>query len=113
MLFDFRVIILGIVFVINLVFGVLVLAKSKKRHEGRSFSLFIFAVAAWAFGLLMFYLTKSSAASLFWAKTLYFAGNVIPICFLYFSYAFPQRKGSFAWWKTVLIFTPLVPIFFL
>jgi len=113
MILDFRVIILGIVAVINLVFGILVLAKSKRR-EALTFGFFILSLVVWTFGLFMFHAVSESQASLFWAKFLYFAGNCTSVFFLFFALNFPQKKTTFSsWQKTFLVFVPLGILFIL
>ncbi|MFH1392401.1 MAG: histidine kinase N-terminal 7TM domain-containing protein, partial [bacterium] len=109
---DFRIIILGIVAVVDLLFAITVLLKSKKR-EARAFGFFAIGLAAWTFGLFMFYRSLDPISSLFWAKSLYFAGNIIAVFFLYFSFAFPQQEKSLARWQKSLVFLPIAIHFYL
>ncbi|MAG44626.1 hypothetical protein CL633_01930 [bacterium] len=112
MIFDFRVIIIGIVTIINLIFGIMVLTKSKRR-EALAFGLFILTLVFWSFGVFMFYLSLEPKVSLFWAKFLYFAGSCVAVFFLFFSLNFPQRTTPLSKKKILLIFAPLGVFFIL
>jgi len=108
---DFKIIILGIVAVIDILFAALILLKGKKRRESTSFGLFVFMLAIWTFGLFMFYRALDPVSSLFWAKTLYFAGSCTAIFFFFFAFNFPQKQPFLSWRKIILTFIP-VPLLF-
>lgn len=82
-------------FILNLGLGLLVYLKdSPHRRVNISFSIFTWALAAWIFGVSMFFLVNEPGWRLFWARMCFLGPSIIPGAFLHFSMIFPKEKNS-------------------
>jgi signal transduction histidine kinase len=80
-------------FLFNLGLGLLVYSKSSPyRRVNASFSFLSWALAGWAFSILMIFLFKEPQSRLFWVKMSYVTSSYIPSTFFYFSIVFPKEK---------------------
>ncbi len=99
------IITLFLAFILNLGLGLLVYSKdSPHRRVSISFSLLTWALAAWAFSILMIFMFKEPRSRLFWVKMSYVTASYIPSTFLYFSRIFPKEKSNLSLLKISLIF---------
>ncbi len=101
---DFINISLFLAFSLNLGLGLIVyLKESLHRRVNISFSILLWALAGWAFSILMIFLFEEAGTKLFWLRMSYAISSYIPSAFLYFSTVFPNEKRSFSPLKVVLI----------
>src|SRR4030042_1046238 len=96
-----------VVFLLNVGLGLLVYLKaSLHRRVNISFSLFTWALAGWAFTILMIYLIREAGWRLFWVRMSFVASRNIPSTFFYFSLIFPNEKRKISLPKIIFIFLP-------
>ena len=100
-------VLLLLAFLINVGLGVLVFLKeSPHRRVNISFSMFSWALAAWALTILMIYVFRDQGWRLFWVRMSFVASSIIPATFLYFSLVFPREKRKVSAFQLVMIFLP-------
>ncbi len=91
-------------FLLNAALGLLVYSKnSLHRRVNISFSIFTWALAGWAFSILMVYLVEDAWWRLLWIRMSFVAASIIPSSFLYFSLIFPREKRNVSRWAIVII----------
>jgi signal transduction histidine kinase len=96
-----------VVFLLNVGLGLLVYLKASLHPRVNiSFSLFTWALAGWAFTILMIYLIREAGWRLFWVRMSFVASSNIPSTFLYFSLIFPNEKRKISLPKIIFIFLP-------
>jgi len=113
MTMDFRVIILFLMSAVYFGFWLLILRKGPKQILNRVYSIFVFDIVLWTFGLAMFYNTQDLEVSLFWANVLYLAGSLIPVAFLQFSFVFPSGQINISRLAQFAIYIPNLFLFYL
>ena len=96
-----------VVFLLNVGLGLLVYLKASLHPRVNiSFSLFTWALAGWAFTILMIYLIREAGWRLFWVRMSFVASSNIPSTFFYFSLIFPNEKRKISLPKIIFIFLP-------
>jgi signal transduction histidine kinase len=104
--FNFTNIALFLAFSLNLGLGLAVYSKdSPHRRVSTSFCLLSWALAGWAFSILMIFLFKEPQWRLFWVKMSYGTSSYIPSAFLYFSLIFPGEKSIISPFKKFVLFS--------
>jgi len=106
--FDIQNILVLLVGFIGMVYGLIVYSGNKKNKTNIWFFLFVLSVAFWSISMFFFRSSINVSSSIFWAKILYLSATFIPVCFLGFSYIFPEDKIFLRSWKDYLIFVPFI-----
>lgn len=88
---DIRTTALFIVFICNIVLGLIIYSRNRKSEINQAFGLFAILDALWAFGLGMFSITNDHQTALMWAKFYYIVPVFIASTFYYFSLVFPNN----------------------
>ncbi|MDD5382486.1 MAG: ATP-binding protein, partial [Candidatus Margulisbacteria bacterium] len=83
--------------------GLLVFFNDPKHESNRSFSLMTLSLAFWA---LSIYLLGTSQHVVFWGRIVFLGPVIIPVAFLYFSWAFPRKRFEIKWFQHVLLAIP-------
>jgi len=105
-LFNVTNIALFLAFSLNLGLGLLVYLKnSPYRLVSISFSLLSWALASWAFSILMIFLFREPQSRLLWLKMSFATSSYIPSTFFYFSLTFPKEKRMLSPLKRILLFS--------
>ncbi len=108
---DLALIVIG-VFTLFLVF--LVYTRNRKNIINQTFSFFLLIAAIWPFSIAFFRITPSLSSAFFWdVVMIYIAGTLVPAIFVYFSFAFTEKKTPPLIYKVVCSITPAVFLIFL
>ena len=78
---------------LNLILGSVIVSKNHRSPIALSYGVFVFFVALWSLGLVMFRLTADTTIALLWAKFYYISAAYIGASFLYFSLVFPDKRS--------------------
>ena len=78
---------------INLVFAVIIFRRRQGRRYNVYYSLVVFFIATWSFGLGMFYFGPQMENIRFWVNITDFSGSLIATFFLLFSFKFHAEKN--------------------
>ena len=78
--------------VVNIILGLLVLARNVRQPINLSYAIFAFSLGAWSFGIGKFLLSSSVPEATFWARSYYLAGTFIASSLFYFASVFPKGE---------------------
>ncbi len=93
--------------VLNFGLGLTVFLKdSPYRRVNVSFSIFSWALGAWALSILLIYLIKEPSWRVFCVRMSFAASSLVPASFFYFSLVFPRQKRHISSVKAILISVP-------
>ncbi len=101
---------LFIVTALSLSLGGLAFEKEPRNPVNLSFSSLVTGIAAWAFGIMMVYISKRPSDILFWIKCVYFGAILIPASLLWFSFVFPSKRPGFKGFMPILIALPCMSL---
>lgn len=88
----------------------LFIIRGESNDQNKTFSLFIFSISLWSFGLMLFRIVNSLEIALNVTRLYYIAAAAIPLFFLRFSNVFPSRPQSNKFGR-IVIYIPFFIIF--
>ena len=92
----------------GIVYGLIIYSGNRKGQTNLWFFLFVLFVAFWCISMFFFRSATDVLNAIFWARILYLSAAITPVCFLGFSYIFPEDKPFLKSWNNYLIFIPFV-----
>src|SRR3989338_2176094 len=92
----------------GIVYGLIIYSGNKKNQTNLWFFLFVLFVAFWCVSMFFFRSAGDVLNAILWAKFLYLSAAITPVCFLGFSYIFPEDRPFLKSWKNYLIFIPFM-----
>lgn len=92
----------------GIVYGLIIYSGNKKNQTNLWFFLFVLFVALWCISMFFFRSATEVISAILWARILYLSAAITPVCFLGFSYIFPEDKNFLKSWKNYLVFIPFI-----
>ncbi len=89
---------------INLMMGILVLFKGKRKIINQIFSLFALSVVTWSISMMLYRSAATVGDSIFWCKTLYVSPIFIVSFLICFAYLFPESSDKIKKYIYVIVF---------
>ncbi|HXN07197.1 MAG TPA: ATP-binding protein [Nitrospiria bacterium] len=110
---DYREVLNLLVAIFNLIFGVIIYARARKRAAHILFSFISFGIFLWATSMALFLEMIDQNEALRWARILYVPPILIVTSFLMFTYVFPKKPLLFRYkiHGTILVLAGLMAVF--
>ncbi len=99
-----------LVTVANLIFGSVVYLRNKKNLTNLLFFGVTLGVVFWSLSMVFFRGVSHIDIATLFSRILYFTAAIIPIIFLYFTFAFPNETFNFKNWQKYLLPIPFLLI---